>query len=126
MAGDQRLSEAWLWDVRREWNWLLKWNRCKLEQEPHQDQNRGFSKCVSGSTPSAGWESSECNKKGSGGQAMLERQNEMKLSRLLHHGVPEASRTGQGAYDSLRSLLYVFKVFYWHMADLYQFRYTVK
>ena len=43
---------------------------------------------------------------------MSERQNEMKLSRLLHHGVPGASWTGQGAYDSLRSLLYLFKKFF--------------
>ena len=106
MSGDQRLSEGWPWDLRREWNWLLKWNRCKLEQDPHQDQDKGFSKCASGNTPSAGWEYSECDKKGSGGQTMSERQNEMKLSRLLHHRVSGASWTSQGAYDSLRSLLY--------------------
>ena len=76
-----------------------------------QDQNRGFSKCVSGNTPSAGWEYSDCDKEGSGGQTMSERQNEMKFSRLLHHGVPGASWTGQGAHDSLRSLLYLLKNF---------------
>lgn len=65
----------------------------ELEQDTHQDQDleQCFSKYVPWNTPSTGWEYSKHEKKGSGGQTMLERQSEMKLRRLFHCRVLGAS-----------------------------------